>query len=1370
MCSPTNISDIYYDGGRNLSLGGMLPDQDCSDNSNEGSVQDWPCNLSSPSKLFISSKYAPLTNITPTQVYLKQSFIYRPTWENSNNSIGKSLSKKNKNNSNFINKYGSNSKGKTKNKHKNSSTNKTDVGKLKASSCQSMKFDQMHDTMFSIKKESGSDNKYDSRNISGSSIQIKDEPISDNDGRNESDSDTDSETNKKNKKSRDKNSSGSKKKDKNQKQYYGSKLNKNSPYGNSDENSNDSNRMKDELNKTADGSKVNVKLETDATSAGTNSNSNNNNNNNLDKSSSSVEEFDNEKPSKTVIVNINLEYDSEVYNDEVNIRRFHKHQRNIEANGVASTLHVFDSAKQFDSSAGNYTFDANTLAMVESGSQNINFSSSESDSNDSDNDLDNSDNSSCDECAAGPCSPSILPPLNNYESSVSSPAMSVASYYNKTFNYLENIAQPVQRLPETNSLILNLLLYDTSLNIFRDHNFDSCSLCVCHTASDGTFGNIRGLDSGRFLPLNGHSFSQSMPSESMLSLNVINQFETESDRNKRAKNAYLMGYLDTDPIHCSCGYSAIVNRRLSHKSGLFYEDENEITGMAEDPQERKLREKQQLLLKSEQSDDFVFGMEKICGAVSQVIMDYIQEQCTCVQNCANSVQRSIRFANNPSYYNMEDTFMNVVEYCDAQDIIRIALNNSKLESQSKSRKSNALVKTNSNYACNTNVHKWPYIKACVPSNNKDVLKFMQMLLPVLQGSFNKKYMTRMWEAPYAIQGPLTWRQFHRLASTHSGQCEPQPIPSIIVGHEKEWLSVSPFAIQYWDQLMLEPYSYTRDVAYIVVAPDNDYIVDEAKQFFKELSTMYEMCKLGRHCPIKGCDGVLRSGKNTTEVVNDEFEELYALFEDNKSIEIIKSYVQTCQQHLVPYLTNLPSDKNSILDPEPEGFNIKDFCYRDKSMSSPMFQPDTPEFSYGGGESKEQSSSFETECDSNASYSNAQTPTAAPVPNEPIVLTNQNEDEIPPCIIIYVLNPLSFGHESEDLQRLSCIALLRSYSKILNVIPDSIRNNIKLQIISMESILEMGQNCDLLRANDEMRCLALSIFSQCRRSLTHDVTAKILTGFGTAANLQMVIKNKDCNNRSPYKLYAPPYILSGREETIESTEVFGASTVDTPSSVLYCNYCLSEDQKWLLAVATDERGELLETTTINIEVANIDQNANNRADSVRRQSLQKLMDFIVGIISQTSQQWRIVIGRVGRIGHGELKAWSWLLCKSSLVKISKQLKDVCDQCSMMYLHSCPSIVSACLLTLEPDTSFRILSDQFTPDERFSQIAMQSTLSTPSDLSCTHILVLPINASAQVNILYYFRYFFSDIFCQEFVAHESIHFRCLGCTIVSRTSYR
>lgn len=42
LCSPTNFSDIYFGGARNLSLLsdlGATADPECSDNSNEGSMQ-----------------------------------------------------------------------------------------------------------------------------------------------------------------------------------------------------------------------------------------------------------------------------------------------------------------------------------------------------------------------------------------------------------------------------------------------------------------------------------------------------------------------------------------------------------------------------------------------------------------------------------------------------------------------------------------------------------------------------------------------------------------------------------------------------------------------------------------------------------------------------------------------------------------------------------------------------------------------------------------------------------------------------------------------------------------------------------------------------------------------------------------------------------------------------------------------------------------------------------------------------------------------------------------------------------------------------------------------------------------------------------
>lgn len=69
---------------------------------------------------------------------------------------------------------------------------------------------------------------------------------------------------------------------------------------------------------------------------------------------------------------------------------------------------------------------------------------------------------------------------------------------------------------------------------------------------------------------------------------------------------------------------------------------------------------------------------------------------------------------------------------------------------------------------------------------------------------------------------------------------PQPIPSLLVGRDKDWISLSPYAIHLWEKLLLEPYSYSRDIAYIVVAPDNDFILHQVRHFFRELSSMYEV--------------------------------------------------------------------------------------------------------------------------------------------------------------------------------------------------------------------------------------------------------------------------------------------------------------------------------------------------------------------------------------------------------------------------------------------------------------------------------------------------------------------------------------------------
>lgn len=70
--------------------------------------------------------------------------------------------------------------------------------------------------------------------------------------------------------------------------------------------------------------------------------------------------------------------------------------------------------------------------------------------------------------------------------------------------------------------------------------------------------------------------------------------------------------------------------------------------------------------------------------------------------------------------------------------------------------------------------------------------------------------------------------------------EPLPIPTLLVGYDKDFLTISPFSLPFWERLLLDPYGGHRDVAYIVVCPENEALLDGAKTFFRDLSAVYEV--------------------------------------------------------------------------------------------------------------------------------------------------------------------------------------------------------------------------------------------------------------------------------------------------------------------------------------------------------------------------------------------------------------------------------------------------------------------------------------------------------------------------------------------------
>lgn len=75
-----------------------------------------------------------------------------------------------------------------------------------------------------------------------------------------------------------------------------------------------------------------------------------------------------------------------------------------------------------------------------------------------------------------------------------------------------------------------------------------------------------------------------------------------------------------------------------------------------------------------------------------------------------------------------------------------------------------------------------------------------------------------------------------------------PFPAILVGYQDDWLKTGANSLQVWEKAPLEPYAMQKHMAYCVVCPDIDPLATAAADFFQQLGTVYETCKLGTHSP------------------------------------------------------------------------------------------------------------------------------------------------------------------------------------------------------------------------------------------------------------------------------------------------------------------------------------------------------------------------------------------------------------------------------------------------------------------------------------------------------------------------------------------
>jgi mediator of RNA polymerase II transcription subunit 13 len=138
-------------------------------------------------------------------------------------------------------------------------------------------------------------------------------------------------------------------------------------------------------------------------------------------------------------------------------------------------------------------------------------------------------------------------------------------------------------------------------------------------------------------------------------------------------------------------------------------------------------------------------------------------------------------------------------------------------------------------------------------SDQQLITMLRSLQPLLVEALKKRNVNGLWST---IDGPLTWKSFHQLLYVQNQHVQleeqisgPQPIPYVLAGLDREWVMLAPYSLKFWDKLCLEPYSKGKDIAYICIVPDNDYICSMTKTYFRELSTHYELCRLGLHRPL-----------------------------------------------------------------------------------------------------------------------------------------------------------------------------------------------------------------------------------------------------------------------------------------------------------------------------------------------------------------------------------------------------------------------------------------------------------------------------------------------------------------------------------------
>lgn len=124
----------------------------------------------------------------------------------------------------------------------------------------------------------------------------------------------------------------------------------------------------------------------------------------------------------------------------------------------------------------------------------------------------------------------------------------------------------------------------------------------------------------------------------------------------------------------------------------------------------------------------------------------------------------------------------------------------------------------------------------------------------------------------------------------------------------------------------------------------------------------------------------------------------------------------------------------------------------------------------------------------------------------------------------------------------------------------------------------------------------------------------------------------------HKLPSSAYVLAPpRAIAVHNGSNGKLQLVNNDERVLFVNYCLVRD-RWLCTSVVDNTGHLMDTALINLDVSAENRLWRYKNKSQVNDALSRLWLYIQGFLSSCGEgrNWRLVIGRLGRIGHMEYR--------------------------------------------------------------------------------------------------------------------------------------